>query len=154
MNSKGDSIYRSSFIFKIISLKCHIKHTLFWSKYCHHRSAVVRYLVLNLTIQSMSIITKTTSLIPVPLAGDKMYRLPVIGRVLCMDIQSTFNNITDILLKVSKTPIPIKQSINCLWSILLIIVCSIVIFLLTMMVCLSCFYLRLLITPLTSLNFS
>lgn len=68
----------------------------------------------------MSIITKTTSLIPVPLAGDKMYRLPVIGRMLCMDIQSTFNNITDwhditdILLKVSKTPIPIKQSINCL----------------------------------------
>jgi hypothetical protein len=137
---KGDSIYMSSFIFKIPSRKCHIKHTLFWSKYWHLRSAVVRYLVVYLAIQSMPIINKTTSLIPAP--WQLIQFVGYLWQVGCFvwvlnhppTLITDWHDITDILLNVSKTPIPIKQAIYFLWSILLIIVCPIVLFLLTIMV--------------------
>ena len=130
----------SSFIFKIPSRKCHIKHTLFWSNYWHLRFAVVKYLLLHLAIQSMSIINKTTSLIPAP--WQLIQFVGYLWQVGCFvwvlshppTLITDWHDITDILLKVSKTPIPIKQSIYFLWSILLIIVCPIVLFLLTIMV--------------------
>ena len=128
---------------KVIVFTCHllfskyphesaILNTLFWSNYWHLRFAVVKYLLLHLAIQSMSIINKTTSLIPAP--WQLIQFVGYLWQVGCFvwvlshppTLITDWHDITDILLKVSKTPIPIKQSIYFLWSILLIIVCPIV----------------------------